>query len=241
MLVAVTCAAAVTATLTVAAAVRPPESTVSTATPPVSTSVATTATSAPPSVPGDAELAALVPGRLSVLVHDRRTRRDVVSYRPDAAYPAASLVKLLIALEARKRGVPSAEVAELLSGDDAVTGRWWTRLGGPAIVTGWAARLGLTGTRPPADPRRWEDTVVTAADLARGYRSLLAEGARPEMVMEGASCCSPARNLHAAGVLADDRYIVVVLTAQPAELGRATAAERVAAVVKALSVPLGSS
>ena len=62
-----------------------------------------------------ASLAALVPGKLSVLVHDRKSDRDLVSYRPGATYTSASLVKLLIALEALDQGEPAGEVAEMLS------------------------------------------------------------------------------------------------------------------------------
>ncbi|NBH04775.1 hypothetical protein GTY80_16170 [Amycolatopsis sp. SID8362] len=237
--------------------------------------MATTATSAPSlPLPDGRALAALVPGELSVLVHDRDTGRDVVSYRPDATYTSASLVKLLIALEALRRGEAPDDVVELLSrSDDEVASRLWTKLGGPSIVTRWAARAGLTATRPPADPLHWGSTLVTAADVARIYAYLLdeaPEGTRQVVlgalggatrraadgfdqffgipaavsadwaVKQGWSCCDPGRNLHTSG-LVGARYVVVVLTAQPAATGWATATQRVTAVVKALSGPLGWS
>ncbi|MFB9689824.1 hypothetical protein [Amycolatopsis plumensis] len=282
-LLAGTAAAAVVAMLTAAAAMRPPDPTQArlTAPPALTTSVATTATAAPPEdagqgVPTAADLADLVPGELSVVVHDRRTGRDLVSHRPDAAYPAASLVKLLIALEALRRGEPAGVVAELLSrSDDEVAGRLWTKLGGPAIVTGWAARIGLTSTRPPEDPGEWGGTVVSAADLARVYRYVLdtapaatrqtvlralgsaaprsADGsdqlygiaaavtATGRAVNQGWSCCDPDRLLHTSGVVGDGRFVVVVLTAQRAGTSRASAAQRVTAVSKALSGAFGWS
>lgn len=284
MLLAGTCAGAVVAMLVVAAAVRPPGPAAAagpslTTAPSLTTSVATTATSAPPEtsakpVPDGASLAALVPGELSVLVHDRKTGRDLVSYRPDATYTSASLVKLFIALEALRRGEPAAEVAELLSrSDDDVANGLWTKLGGAAIVTSWAARIGLKSTHPPADDGLWGSTLVTAADLVRSYRYLMDEvpdGARQVVlraldgatergadgfdqffgipgavtatdwaVKQGWSCCAPGRNLHTSGLVGGRRYIVVVLTAQPSATSWATATQRVTAVVKALSGPLG--
>ncbi len=280
-LLAGTCAGAVAAVLVVAAAVRPPgpaEALPWPAPPPaLTTSAATTATAAPPEtpvpgLPDGAALTRLVPGKLSVLVHDRRTGRDLVVHQPDATYPAASLVKLLIALEALRQGEPAGVVAEMLSrSDDEVAGRLWAQLGGPAIVTGWAARIGLTSTRSPAEPGRWGSTLVSAADVVRCYRYLLdaAPAATRQIVLralesaarrgadgfeqlfgvpaavtatdwavaQGWSCC----DLHTSGVVGDRRYVVVVLTAQPAVTSWAIASQRVTAVVKALAGPLGWS
>jgi hypothetical protein len=288
MLLAGTCAGAVAAMLVVAAAVRPPAPHAAAGpalmtAPSYTTSVATTATSAPPettakapTVPDGASLAKLVPGKVSVLVHDRKNDRDVVSYRPDATYTSASLVKLLIALEALRQGEPAGEVAEMLSrSDDDVASRLWMRLGGPEIVTSWATRIGLKSTTPPADAGHWGSTLVTAADLVRTYRYLMDEapdGTRQVVlraldgatehgadgfdqffgipgavtaadwaVKQGWSCCDPGRNLHTSGLVGGRRYIVVVLSAQPAATSWAKASQNVTAVVKALSVPLGWS
>ncbi|MEU0791673.1 hypothetical protein ABZ342_16510 [Amycolatopsis sp. NPDC005961] len=286
MLLAGTCAGAVVAMLVVASAVRPPGPAAAAGpalatAPSYTTSVATTATSAPPETsakrqpaPDGASLAKLVPGKLSVLVHDRENDQDVVSYRPDATYTSASLVKLFIALEALRRGEPADEVAEMLSrSDDDVASRLWTKLGGPAIVTSWAKRIGLRSTSPPADAAHWGSTLVTAADLVRTYRYLMDEaGAGTRQIVlralggatehgadgfdqyfgipdavegadwavkQGWSCCDPGRNLHTSGLVGGRRYIVVVLTAQPAATSWAKASQNVTAVVKALSGPLG--
>lgn len=288
MLLAGACAGAVVAMLVVAAAVRPPARPAAAGpllrtAPSYTTSVATTATSAPPEtsakappVPDGAALAKLVPGKLSVLVHDRKNDRDVVSYRPDATYTSASLVKLFIAFEALRQGEPADEVAEMLSrSDDDVASRLWTRLGGPKIVTSWATRIGLKATSPPADTGHWGSTLVTAADLVRTYRYLMDEipastrqvvlraldGATEHgadgfdqffgipdavkaadwAVKQGWSCCDPGRNLHTSGLVGGRRYIVVVLSAQPAATSWAKASQNVTAVVKALSGPLGWS
>jgi D-alanyl-D-alanine carboxypeptidase len=193
VLLAGLCAGAVTAMLIAAATLHAPGPAAASAprlatAPPPTTSVARTAsfvapgtTPAKPSptpdaadLPSGAELAKLVPGKVSVLVHDRKNDEDLVSYHPDATYPSASLVKLLIAFEALRQGVDSATVAEMLSrSDDTVASRLWSKLGGPAIVSGWAARIGMKSTRPPDDPGHWGATTVTATDLVRLYEYLM--------------------------------------------------------------------
>ncbi|MFG1646573.1 hypothetical protein ACGFMK_40395 [Amycolatopsis sp. NPDC049252] len=299
MLLAGLCAGAVVAMLIAAATLRSPDPVAASApllgtAPPVTTSVATTASSAPPDttvakpspkpdqdqdqeqgrLPSGAELAKLVPGKVSVLVHDRKSGEDVVSYRPETTYTSASLVKLLIAFEALRQGTEPDVVAEMLSrSDDNVASRLWANLGGPAIVSGWAARIGMRSTRPPADPAHWGSTIVTAADLVKLYEYLMdkaPEGTRQVVlraldaatqhgadgfdqffgipgavtaadwaVKQGWSCCDPGRNLHTSGLVGGRRYIVVVLSAQSADTGWPTASDRVTAVVKALSGPLG--
>ncbi|KZB81762.1 serine hydrolase [Amycolatopsis regifaucium] len=120
-------------------------------------------------------LAALVPdGQVSVVVYDRVAKKNTVSLQPGRSYTSASLVKILIALEALKAGTPPGTVQRMLSvSDDEIASRLWSELGGPAIVTRWAAEIGLRGTRPPEDPGRWGDTRITAADIAKIYRYLL--------------------------------------------------------------------
>ena len=58
--------------------------------------------------------------------------------------------------------------------DDDLASRFWSAYGGPSIVTGWAKKIGLTGTRAPADPGRWGDTLITAKDVVRIYQYVLA-------------------------------------------------------------------
>ncbi|AUI62992.1 hypothetical protein [Amycolatopsis sp. BJA-103] len=136
-----------------------------------------------PSVPGtppvdDVDtkaLAGLVDGgQVSVAVYDRTTKKSTVSLKPERSYTSASLVKLLIALEALRVGTPPGTVQRMLSSsDDDIASRLWTAHRGPAIVTRWAAEIGLGDTHPPEDPGRWGDTRITAADITKIYRYVL--------------------------------------------------------------------
>lgn len=136
----------------------------------------------PPKSVDSQALADLVPGgQVSVVVYDRTAKKNTVSLKADRSYTSASLVKLLIALEALQAGTPPSTVQRMLSvSDDDIASRLWTALGGPLIVTRWANKIGLAGTRPPEDPGRWGDTRITAADVVKIYRYLLDQaGAGP--------------------------------------------------------------
>jgi hypothetical protein len=118
----------------------------------------------------------------SYLVIDRPTNTVLAASDPDAPYRAASLVKLLIALDYLHRAGPPATIPRtdrqllesmLRTSDDAAAKTLWRRGGSAAIVERTVTRLGLTGTRPPADPDVWGNTTITAADTARIYRHLL--------------------------------------------------------------------
>jgi hypothetical protein len=110
----------------------------------------------------------------SVAVYDRQAKSFTTSYRPDAGFTSASVVKLLIAFEALKQDGQTELVQRMLArSDDDIAGQLWTKLGGPAIVSRWAAQMGLSGTRPPADPGRWGDTRITASSVVKIYNYLL--------------------------------------------------------------------
>ncbi len=202
-------------------------------------------------------------GTVSAVVFDRDSGKTTVSVRPDRGYTSASVVKLLIALSVLERGGPVADVQRMLSrSDDDLASQFWSSYGGPAIVTRWATKLGLTGTRAPADPGRWGDTRITAADVVKVYQYLLdrkvttvlralggatergSDGFRqyfgiPDaakgqewLVKQGWSCCRPTRTLHTTGVVG--HLIVVVLTEHPAKVDYATGSRRVTEIVSTL-------
>jgi len=132
-----------------------------------------------PLQPGTVETAQATPQptsngiELGAVVHDRRTGKDVLLDQPDRQFESASLVKLLIALDAMERGEPTSTVAHMLStSDDNEANRLWGAGGAGRIVDKWAKRIGLTATRAPANPNKWGDTPTTAGDVAAIYRYL---------------------------------------------------------------------
>ena len=181
-------------------------------------------------------------GNVSAVVFDRQSGATTTSVHADHKYTSASLVKLLIALSVLEQGGPTADVQRMLSrSDDDLASRFWSTYGGPAIVTRWAKKLGLTGTRPPADPGRWGDTLLTAPDVVKIYQYLLDHGSvaimtalrgateqgsdgfrqyfgipdaakgQPWAVKQGWSCCRPTRMLHTSGVVGEGDRYIVVV------------------------------
>jgi hypothetical protein len=150
--------------------------------------------SADPGKPGAIDpkaLAELVQGgQVSAVVYDRTAKKSTVSLQPDRPYTSASLVKILIALEALQAGTSTEPVQRMLSvSDDDLASKLWSTHGGATIVTRWKDRIGLTGTRPPEDPGRWGDTRITATDIAKIYRYVLerAPGGSRTVIMRALS------------------------------------------------------
>lgn len=220
----------------------------STPTPTPTPSASKSATPTPKSAPkvDAAEVDRLMAsGTVSAVVFDRERAAATVSVRADRGYTSASLVKLLIALTVLERGGPTASVQRMLSrSDDDLASQFWAAYGGPAIVTRWAGKLGLTGTRAPEDPGRWGDTRITARDVVRIYQYVLehapgaimaalraatergadgfrqyfgipdAAAGRPWAVKQGWSCCRPTRMLHTSGVVGDGDRYIVVVLSE---------------------------
>ena len=111
-------------------------------------------------------------------VFDRTTGRVMASENADQPVAAMSVVKLLIALDVLARdnwaapdpGMQQQLHQMLANSDDQIADDLWTAGGGPAIVTRMVSLLGLTGTRPPADPGEWGDTMITPQDMVTVYR-----------------------------------------------------------------------
>ncbi|HWO66474.1 MAG TPA: serine hydrolase [Umezawaea sp.] len=198
---------------------------------------------------------------LGVVMRDLDTGTDLFAHNPDQGFDSASLVKILIALDAlENQDEPEATVVRMLStSDDDEASRMWSAGGGRRIVATWAEEIGMVGTSPPKNPNQWGDTLTTAADVALLYQYLLkapngavvlkgldgmtdygqdgfdqrfgipaAAGDRRWAVKQGWSCCAGHRTLHSTGLVGPDhRYVVVVLTGQPAGTGAASARARV--------------
>ena len=132
-------------------------------------------------------MAATPEGALAFAVADRGTGE--VSAGPAAETPvfAASLVKLLVAVDVLDRRRSGLAVSDrdvmrieraLGPSDDEAMNALWTRFGGPGAVERVARRLGLTETRPPAGPSQWGETLTSARDVVVLYQHVL--GTMPE-------------------------------------------------------------
>jgi hypothetical protein len=217
----------------------------------------------------------VTPGaRAGFEVVDRRSGR-AVGFAEDEQFFSASLVKLLIAIDALDRhGTtdPSfvAEIRYMLSySDDQTASRLWVDDGGPDIVTRTAARIGLHDTRPPEVTTQWGATLLSAADVVRIYQYVLTRLPRPQRavilgalrdahavasdgtyqffgipdglrglpsaVKQGWTAYGSWRELHSTGLVGPgDRYIVVLLTADPIQTPEATCAAALTAGARAL-------
>ncbi|WP_073419805.1 serine hydrolase [Geodermatophilus nigrescens] len=95
----------------------------------------------------------------------------------DRPFPTASMVKLFLAEDLLHRARAGSVALDgrdwrllqemIRSSDDPAASELWVRFDGPRMVRDVAARYGLTGTAPPADPSQWGETTTTARDLAR--------------------------------------------------------------------------
>ncbi|SFT56575.1 hypothetical protein SAMN05660657_01587 [Geodermatophilus amargosae] len=150
-------------------------------------------------IPGDTLAVALTaPGRARGRPHragPRRARGAAGTARRTAdngsaatrPFPTASMVELFLAEDVLRRARDGALTldardwrqlqAMIRSSEDPAASEFWDRVDGPQTVRDVAARYGLTGTAPPADPTQCGETT-TARDLAR-FLALLPVLAHP--------------------------------------------------------------
>ncbi|WP_086846173.1 serine hydrolase [Amycolatopsis kentuckyensis] len=118
--------------------------------------------------------------RLGIEIVDLGACAVETRWKADQPQPAASVVKLLIALDLLDRsGVPSGSEATavhsmLAASDDRVASRLWQQNGGPDIVRRQAGKLGLAHTTPPADAGQWGSTRMSPTDVVTVYRHITA-------------------------------------------------------------------
>ncbi|MBB5889233.1 hypothetical protein ACFFS4_30750 [Kutzneria kofuensis] len=115
---------------------------------------------------------------LGMEVYDRTADSTLLASGADRPFPAESVVKLLIAIDALRHHTGSvAKVTQMLArSDDSIANALWASGGGPKIVTSLAAELHLQHTTAPQDSARWGDTTTTADDVVRIYRYLESAG-----------------------------------------------------------------
>ena len=121
---------------------------------------------------------------LEAAILDTETGQLALGGRAAIPMLSASLSKLIVAVDIvdRRRAdglVVDPFAIELIRqalgpSDDLAMNELWTGFDGAGAVDRVASRLGLTGTVMPEDPSIWGEVTVTAADIARIYRHVLA-------------------------------------------------------------------
>ncbi|SDN00654.1 hypothetical protein [Allokutzneria albata] len=138
------------------------------------------------------------PATVSAQVFDRRSGTSLFEEGADRTFRSASLVKLMIAIDALERGTQrpnSTKLTQMLSlSHDAAASELWVAGGGGQIVRRVAARLGLDA-EPPQPDGRWGNTMISARDVVKIYDHILDQA--PDAIM-------PA--LHAAPAIAADGF-----------------------------------
>jgi len=116
---------------------------------------------------------------LGATVYDRFQDQVLLSVNPDRQFRSASLVKLLIAIDALNQGADEdtrQKIARMLSlSDDNLASLLWVRGGGAALVPRVAALIGLQSTEPPeaAVSGQWGEVKLTANDMVRVYQYVM--------------------------------------------------------------------
>lgn len=148
------------------------------------------------------QLAAATPGAtVGVAVLDRLTGATTIGAAGAAPMYAASLVKIVVALDVlamRRGGLPVLPsdidlIRQALGpSDDQAMNALWVRFDGYGAVARVAGRLGLTETRAPQDPAQWGEALTSARDVAALYQHVLtALPAADRDLLIGALAASP--------------------------------------------------
>jgi hypothetical protein len=121
--------------------------------------------------------------RYGVAVTDRVSGQTVISARGADTFLAASVVKVLTAIDLLHRpesepGRQSSELRETLdralrSSDDEAMNALWLAAGPDGGVARTAALVGLRDTRPPHNPGQWGETLISARDVVAMYDFIL--------------------------------------------------------------------
>lgn len=173
-------------TPTRAADVAPPDTSsalVATTTPTDTNSVpaATTAPAPQPAELGRAAfeaVGAVVEGTtIGLAVYDRRAGTFLATRNAEQQFYAASVVKLLIAVDVLQQAGPELpperireQLAAMLSlSNDGVATALWHANGGPEIDRRMIELIGLSHTAPPRQPEEWELTRMSALDVVTTY------------------------------------------------------------------------
>jgi hypothetical protein len=122
-------------------------------------------------------------GQVAMSIIDTTTGRQLDNRFARTSYHSASLIKVVMALmklervEGEGRSLTEEEQEDLHQlirySNDATGSKWWSQLGGPAVVTWVRQKTGLTHITPPPDrASAWGSTGITAHDWAQLYEHL---------------------------------------------------------------------
>jgi hypothetical protein len=113
---------------------------------------------------------------LGAVILDQVSGATSLSVNANRQFSSASLVKLMIAIDALDRGASETDrerLSRMLSvSDDDLASSFWVE-GGPGIVPRVVALVGLEGTEAPELPGRWGEVKVTPNDMVRVYMYIL--------------------------------------------------------------------
>ncbi|MGB3443681.1 MAG: hypothetical protein WBA97_33515 [Actinophytocola sp.] len=113
---------------------------------------------------------------LGAVVFDRVGGGKPLSVNADRQFRSASLVKLMIAIDALDHGASETErdrlVRMLSLSDDDIASSFWVKLG-PNLVPRVVKLIGLQHTEAPEMSGRWGEVKITANDLVLVYQYIL--------------------------------------------------------------------
>lgn len=131
---------------------------------------------------------------LAAVVFDRASGAPRLSIDGDRQFRSASLVKLMIAIDALDRGASEQErealSTMLMVSDDDIASSFWIK-GGPGIIPRVVALVGLENTEVPELAGRWGEVKVTANDMVRVYRYVLGMPAEDRALVVDALAQAP--------------------------------------------------
>jgi hypothetical protein len=132
---------------------------------------------------------------VGALVVDRTAGETRLTVNANRQFRSASLVKLLIAIDALERGADAKDRQRLsrmlAASDDGIASSYWVLGGSPDIVVRTGAAMGLTATEPPESPGKWGEVLLTPADVVRIYEYILAMPARDRSLIVTALAKAP--------------------------------------------------
>lgn len=114
---------------------------------------------------------------VGAVVVDRVANSVPLAVNIERQFRSASLVKLLIVIDALERGADATDRRRLATmlrlSDDDLASAYWVSGGYSDIVLRTSVAIELQGTQPPEQPGKWGEVRLTPADVARIYDYIL--------------------------------------------------------------------